>query len=57
MNESQQTSLNALLEVECKMTEGGAEQCDGPWCTARKNIIAAFNLVQETVDTDVSTDA
>jgi hypothetical protein len=54
MDETQQTSLKALLEVECKMSEDETNECDGPWCTARKNIIAAFELSQEPATEEAS---
>jgi hypothetical protein len=57
MNEAQQTSLNALLEVECKMAEDDSNECDGPWCTARKNIVTAFELPQEPAKEDASEEA
>ena len=32
-------ALQSLKEVKCKMDPKG---CDGPWCAARKKILAVF---------------
>ena len=47
MNEKQLSSLNNLLDIKCRIAEeNDVKNCSGPWCTARKNIAEAFEIVR-----------
>lgn len=41
MNETQEKTLKALLDIKCNMAEG-TDSCGEKWCEARKDIKAAF---------------
>jgi len=48
MNDKQLASLNALLDIECKVAaKNDDKECEeGPWCEARRNIAEVFGIVR-----------
>ena len=46
MNEEQKTSLEALLDIECRIAAKNDEkECEeGPWCEARRIILESFGI-------------
>ena len=46
MNDKQKASLEALLDIECKVAiKNDEKECEeGPWCEARRNLLNAFGI-------------
>jgi len=46
MDDKQKASLEALLDIKCKIAERNDEkECEeGPWCKARRNVLEAFGI-------------
>jgi len=51
MTDSQKEAMQALFEIECKIAdENEVDICEGPWCSARSKIRAAFKETEPEWD-------